>query len=192
MGFASFTELEGRADNFERFQDEPFFRFDLNIERGAYAVSGAEKTVFMERAISPIFTGLNVDWAARPIARVFGVRESERKLRAYIVHVKTADGWRCWYYKSVIENRALSLLSKYKKLAESEPELSNLWFKGTLAGCDLLTVMRTPEGKPFEVREEFLDREAYVKGLLRGPGGQTVEPGEVYVKEGESYRKIAA
>ncbi len=188
--YASFTEVEGQADGFQSLPDEPFYRFQLNTDKGRIEVHGPERILFEGKTISPAFREVDVDWAKRPTTKVYGRKESPTEMTAYIVHVEVGDSWRCWSYRPVIDNRALGLLARYKKLSASEPEVKDFWFVGSLAGCDLLSVMRNVEGKPVEVPEEVLDREALVRATLKGQAGEVLEPLEIYVKEGERYRRL--
>jgi len=182
--------MEGRAEAFERLPDELFYRFRLSSGGGYVLVRGPERLVFDGKVISPAFTTVEVDWASGPLTRVYGRRDSPNEVTAYIVYVKLGDLWRCWSYRPVIDNRALGLLSRYKKLATSEPEVKEFWFSGTLAGCDLLSVLRNPEGKPVEVPEDVVEKEAMVKGILKGRVGEIVEPIEIYVKGETGYRRL--
>jgi len=188
--FTNFVDVEGRAEGFERLSDEPFYKFRMETGKGRLEVRGPENFVFQGKTISPAFTGIDVDWSKNPVARVYGRKESPALITAYIVNVKVGEDWKCWSYRQLIDNRALSLLSRYKKLSASEPSVKDFWFVGSLAGCDLLSVLRRSDGKPVEVPEEVVEKEALVRAVIRGQMGNLLGPKEIYVKEGGQYRRL--
>jgi len=184
----NYVELSGKVKGFTLLSEPPFFRFFTEVNSVQYEIIGDDQVIFLDNVISPIFSGISAKWDTQPLVKIFGKKNDDNTILAYIVDENIHGVLKNWYYKSFLnENDRLDILVLGRYYNEKL-----VWVNGLLTNEDLLALLVSQDKNyfPFQVPSSYIGKEAYANGTIKAAYGIGLLVENLFVKQDNSYIRI--